>query len=177
MESIDVVAVTVGPGSFTSLRVGVTAAKTLAYVAGAKVAPVNTLQAIAWTFAEHAESVEGNLWGVINAERDEWFVQRFDAASLRAFQDRPKEYSLFSTDRLVTLPRPGDILMGSGVHRLAERVAHGVEVRELEPSAGAVARIAIGQAAAGFLVEPMELIPDYGRLSAAEEKHAAAGQR
>lgn len=172
---MDLVGVTVGPGSFTSLRVGVTAAKTLAYVAGAKVAPVNTLEAIAWTFLASDPNATGKLWAVMNAERDEWFVQCFDATKPGAFQVHPKaEYSLYASDHLVTLLSPQDTLLGSGVQRLVDRVAPGVVVMELEPTAEAVTRLAIRQAAAGLTLEPIELVPDYGRLSAAEEKRGPA---
>src|SRR5712671_1633891 len=41
------VAVSVGPGSYTGLRVGVVCAKTLAYVANCRLAAVDTLQSIA----------------------------------------------------------------------------------------------------------------------------------
>ncbi len=44
---VQLVAVTIGPGSFTGLRVGVTTAKTFAYAVGAEVLGVDTLQAIA----------------------------------------------------------------------------------------------------------------------------------
>ena len=37
----------VGPGSFTGLRIGVTAAKTFAYAVGAEVIGVNTLAVLA----------------------------------------------------------------------------------------------------------------------------------
>jgi tRNA threonylcarbamoyladenosine biosynthesis protein TsaB len=44
---VELVAVTVGPGSFTGLRVGVTAAKTFAYAVGADVLGIDTLETIA----------------------------------------------------------------------------------------------------------------------------------
>lgn len=44
---IDVVAVTVGPGSFTGLRIGLVTAKTFAYATKARVVGVNTLEVIA----------------------------------------------------------------------------------------------------------------------------------
>ncbi len=47
MSQIGLVAVTSGPGSFTSLRIGVSTAKALAYAVGAEIIGVNTLGVIA----------------------------------------------------------------------------------------------------------------------------------
>jgi len=45
--SLQLVSVTIGPGSFTGLRIGVTAAKTLAYAMNCRVAAIDTLSVIA----------------------------------------------------------------------------------------------------------------------------------
>ena len=45
---IDAIGVGLGPGSFTGLRVGVTAAKTLAYITGAPLVGMDSLLAVAW---------------------------------------------------------------------------------------------------------------------------------
>jgi tRNA threonylcarbamoyladenosine biosynthesis protein TsaB len=44
---VELVAVTIGPGSFTGLRVGVTTAKTFAYAVGAAILGIDTLETIA----------------------------------------------------------------------------------------------------------------------------------
>lgn len=46
-EDVDVVAVAVGPGSFTGLRIGLSVAKALAYAGGAEIIGLGTLQALA----------------------------------------------------------------------------------------------------------------------------------
>jgi tRNA threonylcarbamoyl adenosine modification protein YeaZ len=49
---VQLVAVSIGPGSFTGLRVGVTAAKVFAYAVGAEVLGISTLEAIAANTAD-----------------------------------------------------------------------------------------------------------------------------
>lgn len=48
---LDGIAVAVGPGSFTGLRVGVTTAKVLAWACGAALYGIDSLEAAAWTIA------------------------------------------------------------------------------------------------------------------------------
>ena len=57
LEDMDVIAVAAGPGSFTGLRIGVAAAKGLAWPGDKPCAGVSTLEAMAWTVA-HVEGAE-----------------------------------------------------------------------------------------------------------------------
>jgi tRNA threonylcarbamoyl adenosine modification protein YeaZ len=74
-DDIDRIAVTVGPGSFTGLRVGVSAARGFALAAGKPAVGLTTLAAYA---APHvAANDAGPLLSVIDARNDQVYMQLF----------------------------------------------------------------------------------------------------
>jgi len=139
------VGVTVGPGSFTGLRVGLAFAKGLGAALGVPVVGVGVLEALA---AEAAGSEAGGLvFAAVDARRDQVYLQGFEAG-------RP----LMAPDALelgVAAARVAEIaagrpltLVGSGAPLLAE-VAPGATV--LAPAgadARQVARLAAARAPA-----------------------------
>ena len=70
---VQLVALTIGPGSFTGLRIGVTMAKTFAYSVGAEILGVNTLD----TIAEAAPADVSALTAVIDAQRGDIVSRSF----------------------------------------------------------------------------------------------------
>lgn len=81
MSEVNGVAVSIGPGSYTGLRIGVSTAKGIAYTAGIPVMAISTLESIAqgakqlWT-KQSAESVQ--IVPMIDARRMEVFTTRYD---------------------------------------------------------------------------------------------------
>ncbi|MEZ6128238.1 MAG: tRNA (adenosine(37)-N6)-threonylcarbamoyltransferase complex dimerization subunit type 1 TsaB [Planctomycetaceae bacterium] len=71
---VDAVAVSIGPGSFTGLRVGVVFAKTFAWANGAKLVAVDTLQAI----AQQVPQQHSLVTVISDAQREEVFVNRYE---------------------------------------------------------------------------------------------------
>lgn len=69
------VAVTIGPGSFTGLRVGLSAAKALVLASGAQLIGVSTLAALAGTVAVAAPPPPRRLLTLIDARRGQVYHQ------------------------------------------------------------------------------------------------------
>jgi tRNA threonylcarbamoyl adenosine modification protein YeaZ len=83
---IDRIAVTVGPGSFTGLRVGVSAARGFALAAGKPAVGLTTLAAYA---APHvAANDQGPLISVIDARNDQVYMQLFGPGGRTIIQPR-----------------------------------------------------------------------------------------
>lgn len=74
-KELDRIAVTVGPGSFTGLRVGISAARGLALASGKPAIGITTLSALA---APHiAEDADSPVLAAIDARHDQAYVQVF----------------------------------------------------------------------------------------------------
>lgn len=173
-RDVEAVAVTAGPGSFTGLRIGVTTAKTLAYALGAAIVGVNSLDVL----AAAVPPTDGRLWALLDAHRGELFAASYrrDAVGAWLREDTTRECSLPTVDAWLAQLAPGDIVTGPVLAKLASRLPSGVVAAAEDvwtPQALYVAKLAARRLAAGERDEVWNLVPFYGRLSAAEEKRLA----
>lgn len=75
INEIDGIAVSIGPGSFTGLRIGLSTAKGLAYAAGKPVVPIATLESLAWNVVRNVNIEHGSLvFPMIDARRNEVYA-------------------------------------------------------------------------------------------------------
>ncbi len=172
---VELIAVSTGPGSFTGLRIGVVAAKTFAYAVGAKLVGVHTLAAMAEPFAERASRV----WTILDAQRQELFVASFDPARSIIDQAEPPT-DITPIDEWMARLAAGDQVAGPPLAKLRQSLHAGVSIadeRLWNPTAAAVGRLGIALFEHGREISPLELVPDYFRKSAAEEKAEAARER
>ena len=79
MQSLDAVAVTKGPGSYTGLRVGMAAAKGICYALQKPLIAINTLELMAFQMIETASNTECLYCPMIDARRMEVFTAVYDA--------------------------------------------------------------------------------------------------
>lgn len=77
---LDRLAVTVGPGSFTGLRIGLAAARGLALATGLPLAGITTLEALA-AATDPAARLGRTTVALIDSRRGDVFMQAFDAAA------------------------------------------------------------------------------------------------
>jgi tRNA threonylcarbamoyladenosine biosynthesis protein TsaB len=167
-DDVQLVAVSIGPGSFTGLRVGVTAAKVFAYAVGADVLGVDTLE----TIAAACPVDVGEVSAVIDAQRGQVAEQRFARRPDGWLQPIAPQRLVDVAVWLTELPQ-GIAVTGPALIKLADRLPE--HVRALDPSywpprASMVARLGVRDYAMGRRDDLWRLVPHYCRRSAAEEK-------
>lgn len=164
-SDIELVCVATGPGSFTGLRIGVTAAKTLAFAIGAKLVGVHSLSAL----AAGVEDRDRRLWAIMDAQRQELFTAKFDGGDI----PREPETRIITVDNWLAELNPGDAVVGPPLAQLAERLPDKVRPvgQQLwQPQASTVGQLGFQLFCEGHIVDPIQLVPNYYRKSAAEEK-------
>lgn len=141
-DQLQRVGVTVGPGSFTGLRVGLAFAKGLGAALGIPVVGIGVLEALAAPLADDP----GTVFSVLEAKRGQVYLQAFGGgAPLMAPDGLAIETA---AARLAELAGSGPItLVGTGTAHLAEARldARIMEVDHADPVA--VARLAAGKPA------------------------------
>ena len=166
VQDCDAVAVAAGPGSFTGIRIGVAAAKGLAFAADKPAVGVSTLEAMAWNVA-HMDAL---VICAMDARRGQIYNALFDAQNgvlTRRAPDRAISLEDLAAE-LRDISRPM-VAVGDGGHLcetfLRER---GLPCRLAPPhlvmqNAMSVALCGEAMALAGKLVSAQELLPVYLR--------------
>ena len=173
-SEVQLVAVTIGPGSFTGLRVGLTMAKVFAYAVGAELLGLDTLEAIAAAAPAEVQAVST----AVDAQRGDVVAQSFQRRQDGSFEPQGPAELLPANDWLQRLPG-GAIVSGPALRKHLEALPPGVIATPPQcwsPTAGNVARLAFQHYTAGRRDDLWNLMPVYSRPSAAEEKWHRLGK-
>lgn len=172
-SDIDVFATSVGPGSFTGVRIGVSLIKGLAFGRKAPCVAVSTLEAL----AENLVPLKGILVPCMDARRNQVYSA--------TFRSDGENFERLTEDRAISLDDLAEELLkfdepiylsGDG-YAVAKKAltAKGVKLSEtpellILESAVSVAKIAYRKHEAGDFVTDSELSPTYLRLPQAERE-------
>ena len=186
VQDIDVVAVDVGPGLFTGLRVGVATAKALAQALGLGVLGVSSLDILAAAAVAEVGTEGGpTVVAVVDARRGEVFAARYrlaDSPAARgatvdpALARQPSEVLVMpealvaSLTGLVASGEGPVVVVGDGAARYRDllatvpRIDLGLVERVTAPPPLILAHVALGRIEAGAVPSsPVDLVPDYRR--------------
>lgn len=167
VADVEAVAISIGPGSFTGLRIGLALAKGIVFAGGLRLVAVPTLEALALA----ADAPPGaTVCATLDARKREVYAALFqlDAAGRPA---RLTPDLALAPEALASRLPPGCVLVGDGAEAYADVLASRGTVRPFTthgPRGGLVARLGGERLAAGDAADPGTLEPVYVRPPEAE---------
>ncbi len=116
--ALDAIVTTIGPGAFTGLRIGLSAAKALAMSAGVPLYGVSSLQVVAAQFARDHAGRACNV--ALETKRQDFYFQSFDEGGAAACAAQALS--------LAEIEGRGGVYIGDGAERLRGEAGASVEV-------------------------------------------------
>lgn len=173
LDELDAFAVSIGPGSFTGLRIGLSTAKGLCYATGKPVVPVRTLDAFARSlpFCRHL------ICPMFDARRKQVYTALYKWEGyemIKIVQESALQPDVFSQKI-----KEDTVFFGDGAIIYREMIQKATEGRIqtffppysiMIPSASQVGEVALHLIKEGFFVDPIKVTPFYIRNSEAEDR-------
>ena len=184
LTRLEGIGVSIGPGTFSGLRIGLSTAKGLCYGLGQRLVGVSTLEALTATVSNW----EGRVCALLDARRKEVYAAFFlygrNGQLQRLTQDMvmvPDELLKRHGQHLSGKEIRPCLFIGDGAEVYCDliRDTYGQKARFLpwathHPSGGTVARLAWQRLQTGDADEIQSLVPRYIRVSDAERKRMLA---
>ena len=175
VADLGAVAIGLGPGSYTGLRIGLTAAKALAYAAGKPLIELDSLEAI----ARNAPVDAPNVVVAVDAQRGDAYVARFARGSAGAPLLRLGPTTIEPVELWASALEAGTVVLGPGLDRLLPNWPEALRLGTLDqghPDPSNLIPLAFEALEAGRLLDPFFVEPIYMRRSAAEDQWERLGR-
>jgi tRNA threonylcarbamoyladenosine biosynthesis protein TsaB len=173
IEDIEGFAVAPGPGSFTGIRIGLSTVKSFGFASGKPVAPVSSLQALAWKLRDSQTKL---VCPMLDAKKGEIYAALFEVEGGRmrecVAQGAYSPGGFFSR-----LPAHRNILfIGNGAELYRPKIQDSLKTNAEFSSRSCFIAYEVGRLGGELLIAKKgvssdRLEPLYFRISQAEEKH------
>ncbi|MBL0699280.1 MAG: tRNA (adenosine(37)-N6)-threonylcarbamoyltransferase complex dimerization subunit type 1 TsaB [Desulfosarcina sp.] len=174
INDLDGFAVTIGPGTFTGLRIGISSMKGLAAAAGKPVAGISSLKALA-----AQSSFSGHVCAMIDARRGEVYSGRYSVSASGFNSSIVKQESaetVMTPEQTVSRIDEPTLFIGNGAFLYQQKIKAILGCLAIFPSllqntiqASTIARLGMEQLQKKYHTTPHPLIPSYIRASDAEK--------
>lgn len=176
-KDLTAVAVSIGPGSFTGLRIGLAAAKAMSYALGIPIVGVSTMEAIAWNFTVPKAVVvplidaqKGNAYAAAYTfDQDSGRVVPLSDIKVCPFDEVFSRFGSFGATCILA----GDMAVKKALPKRDNgELPDGFAIAPMHavmPRAGSVAAAAMPKLKLGDIDSAMGIEPIYIRRSEAEE--------
>jgi tRNA threonylcarbamoyladenosine biosynthesis protein TsaB len=168
-DDVEGLAISIGPGSFTGLRIGLSLAKGIAYAGHLPIAAVSTLEALAWA----ANPSPGDtVWSILDARMREVYAASFEQTTTSLVRRTPDE--ALRPDALAPRVAATALVIGDAADTyplLAASGARALPFATHHPRGGIVARLGANILRMGAGADVGALEPTYVRPSQAELAH------
>ncbi|MGB7061114.1 MAG: tRNA (adenosine(37)-N6)-threonylcarbamoyltransferase complex dimerization subunit type 1 TsaB [Candidatus Zixiibacteriota bacterium] len=177
IDDLDGLAISIGPGSFTGLRIGLSTVKGLCVSSQKPLASVPSLDALASLSLYSRYQVAP----LLDAKKDQVYAAMYDTSDgeLR----RESKYMAVSVEDLVKKISKRTLFVGPGARLYQKELTHLLGENscfalndQSTPSGASVARIGLGKLAGGHTEDIANLEPLYIRMSEAELKFKNVGR-
>jgi tRNA threonylcarbamoyladenosine biosynthesis protein TsaB len=173
VADVEGLAVSIGPGSFTGLRIGLGFAKGVAFAGGLPLAAVSTLEGL----AEVAGGAPGDtVCAALDARKREVYAALFRIGGTGTVERVTDDLALAPEALAARLP-PGTVLVGDAAEAYPDAFGSGLVLRPFatyHPRGGVVARLGTRLLAAGTRAELGPVEPVYVRAPEAELSRSPA---